>query len=134
MIRKIDHIAVAVKDLDREIEKYRDVLGLELVGIETVPEQKVRVAVFRVGEVAIELLEPVAEDSPISSFLEKRGGGIHHIALEVEDLTEEIGTLREKGVEMLDSRPRRGAHGARIAFASPRYFSGVLMELTQREE
>ena len=86
MIRKIDHIAVAVKDLDREIEKYRDVLGLELVGIETVPEQKVRVAVFRVGEVAIELLEPVAEDSPISSFLEKRGGGIHHIALEVEDL------------------------------------------------
>ena len=134
MIRKIDHIAIAVKDLNREIKKYRDVLGLEMVGTETVAEQKVRVAIFKVGEISIELLEPTAEDSPISSFIEKRGGGIHHIALAVDHLANQIDTLREQGVAMLDTEPRRGADGARIAFAHPKDFSGVLMEFTQREE
>lgn len=134
MIRKIDHIAVAVKDLDQEIKKYRDVLGLEMVGTETVAEQKVRVAIFKVGEVSIELMEPTAEDSPISSFLEKQGGGIHHVALAVDHLANQIEILQENGVGMFDTTPRKGADGARIAFAHPKDFSGVLIEFTQREE
>ena len=132
MIKKIDHIAIAVKDLETEIARYRDVLGLEFLGKETVPEQKVTVAFFKVGDVFIELLEPLSADSPVSAFIEKKGGGLHHIALEVDDIRSGIRALKEKNVQMLDSEPRQGAHHAQIAFAHPKSFSGVLFELKQR--
>jgi methylmalonyl-CoA/ethylmalonyl-CoA epimerase len=132
MIKKIDHIAIAVKDLEAEIARYRDVLGLEFLGKEVVPEQKVTVAFFKVGEVFIELLEPLSADSPVSAFIEKKGGGLHHIALEVDDLRFEIHRLQEKNVQMLDKDPRQGAHHAQIAFAHPKSFSGVLFEMKQR--
>ncbi len=132
MIKKIDHIAIAVKNLEEEIARYRDVLGLEFLGTETVPEQKVTVAFFKVGEVFIELLEPLSADSPISAFIEKKGGGLHHLSLEVDDIQEAIRRMQEKNVQMLDREPRRGAHHARIAFAHPKSFSGVLYELKQK--
>jgi methylmalonyl-CoA/ethylmalonyl-CoA epimerase len=132
MIKRIDHIAIAVKNLAEEIARYRDVLGLEFMGTEVVPEQKVTVAFFKVGDVFIELLEPLSADSPISAFIEKKGGGLHHLALEVDDIKADIRRLQEKNVQMLDAEPRKGAHHAQIAFAHPKSFSGVLYELKQR--
>ena len=132
MINKIDHIAIAVKNLDEEITRYRDVLGLEFLGREVVAEQKVTVAFFKVGDVFIELLEPLSADSPVSAFIEKKGGGLHHISFEVDDIRGDIQRLGEKNVQMLDREPRRGAHNALIAFAHPRSFSGVLYELKQK--
>ena len=132
MIQKIDHIAIAVTDLESEIKRYRDVLGLEFLGTEEVPEQKVRVAMFNVDGVHIELLEPLNAESPISAFLEKKGGGIHHIAFQVDDIRKQIDSLKEQGVRMLNAEPRPGAHGTRIAFAHPKSLSGVLVELTQK--
>jgi methylmalonyl-CoA/ethylmalonyl-CoA epimerase len=132
MIKKIDHIAIAVQNLQEEIARYRDVLGLEFLGTEVVPEQKVTVAFFRVGDVHIELLEPLSPESPISAFIEKKGGGLHHLALEVDDIQATIRQLQEKDVRMIDSEPRIGAHNARIAFAHPKSFSGVLYELQQK--
>jgi methylmalonyl-CoA/ethylmalonyl-CoA epimerase len=132
MIKKLDHIAIAVKNLAEETVRYRDVLGLEYLGSETVVAQKVNVAFFRIGDVSIELLEPTGPDSPISAFLEKKGGGLHHLAVEVDDLKAEIGRLQEKSVQLLDKEPRNGAHHSLIAFAHPKSFSGVLFELTQK--
>jgi methylmalonyl-CoA/ethylmalonyl-CoA epimerase len=132
MIKKIDHIAIAVKNLAEEIARYRDVLGLEFMGTEVVPEQKVTVAFFKVGDIFIELLEPLSADSPISAFIEKKGGGLHHLSLEVDDIRGDMRRLQEKNVQMLDAEPRRGAHRAQIAFAHPKSFSGVLYELKQK--
>jgi methylmalonyl-CoA/ethylmalonyl-CoA epimerase len=132
MIKKIDHIAIAVKNLQEEIARYRDVLGLEFLGTEVVAEQKVTTAFFKVGDVLIELLEPLSADSPISAFIEKRGGGLHHLSFEVDDIEEAMRRLKEKNVQLLDAEPRKGAHGSRIAFAHPRSFSGVLCELKQK--
>ena len=132
MIKKLDHIAIAVKNLEEEIARYRDVLGLEFLGREVVAEQKVTVGFFKVGDVLIELLEPLSADSPISAFIEKKGGGLHHLALEVDDIHDAISRLQEKNVQMLDREPRHGAHNALIAFAHPKSFSGVLYELKQK--
>jgi len=132
MINKIDHIAIAVKDLAEEITRYRDVLGLEYLGSEVVTEQKVTVAIFKINDVFIELLEPTGPDSPISAFIEKKGGGLHHLALEVDDIKAAIKRLQEKNVQMLDAEPKIGAHNSRIAFAHPKSFSGVLYELKQK--
>ena len=107
MIKKIDHIAIAVKNLAEEITRYRDVLGLEFLGTEVVAEQKVTVAFFKVGDVFIELLEPLSADSPVSAFIEKKGGGLHHLALEVDDIQAAIHRLQEKNVQMLDHEPRQ---------------------------
>ncbi len=132
MIKKIDHIAIAVTSLDEEVRRYRDVLGLEFLGSEVVEEQKVRVGFFRVGDVFIELMEPTAPDSPIAAFIEKRGGGIHHLSLETDDLPAQIRQLQERQVRMIDAVPRLGAHGAQIAFAHPKSFSGALIEFKQK--
>jgi len=132
MINKIDHIAIAVKNLEDEIKKYKDVLGFKFLGIEVVEEQKVKVALFDVNGVHIELLEPISEDSPISTFLEKRGGGIHHISYQVENINQQIKAFASQNVKMLDTEPKRGADNAWIAFAHPSSFSGVLVELKQR--
>lgn len=131
MIQKINHIGIAVSSLDEQIPFYRDVLGLSFKGIEAVAEQKVRVAMFRIGEVTIELLEPTAPDSPIAGFLEKKGQGMHHLSYQVDDIEAQIQALTAQGVEMIDARPREGAHGTRIAFLHPRSSGKVLTELTQ---
>jgi methylmalonyl-CoA/ethylmalonyl-CoA epimerase len=131
LIQKINHIGIAVASLDEQISFYRDVLGLAFEGLESVPEQKVRVAMFKVGEVNIELLEPTSPDSPIAGFLEKKGEGMHHIAYQVDDLEGQIGAMTAQGVQMIDEKPRGGAHGTRIAFLHPRSSGKVLTELTQ---
>ncbi len=132
MIKKIDHIAIAVQDLDEEIKRYRDVLGLDFHGTEVVEEQKVKVAFFQVGDVHIELTAPTEDDSPVGKFIAKRGTGIHHIAYEVDDLKSEINEFQEKEIRMIDKEPRIGAGNAKIAFAHPKSFSGVLVELKEK--
>lgn len=134
MVKKIQHIAIAVPNLDEAVRIYRDILGLEYIGEETISGQKVRAAFFRVGDTRIELLEPASPDSPIRAFIEKRGGGLHHIALEVEDIRSAIQTLQERGVDMLTPAPEKGTHGGLIAFAHPKSFSNVLVELIQTGE
>lgn len=132
MIKKIDHIAIAVQDLDAEIERYRDVLGMEFHGTEVVEEQKVKVAFFQVGDVHIELTAPTEPDSPVGKFIDKRGTGIHHIAYEVDNLENQIEDFQQKEIRMIDKEPRIGAGGAKIAFAHPKSFNGVLVELKQK--
>lgn len=132
MIKKIDHIAIAVSDLDAEIKRYRDVFGMEFHGTETVEEQKVKVAFFSVGDVHIELTAPTEEDSPVGKFINKRGTGIHHIAYEVDDLKAQIQDFQDKDIRMIDKEPRVGAGNCKIAFAHPKSFSGVLVELKQK--
>jgi methylmalonyl-CoA/ethylmalonyl-CoA epimerase len=131
VINKINHIAIAVRSLEEHIPFYRDVLNLEYRGTEAVEDQKVRLAVFRVGEVRIELLEPTEPDSPISAFIDKRGEGMHHISYQVDDIEGQIAELKEKLVQMIDQTPRSGAHGSRIAFIHPKSSAKVLTELTQ---
>ena len=131
MIQKLNHIGIAVASLDAQIPFYRDVLGLSFKGSEIVEDQKVRVAMFQVGELTIELLEPTASESPIAGFLEKRGEGLHHLSYQVDDLEAQIGEVTAKGVQMIDSRPRNGAHGTRIAFVHPKSSGKVLTELTE---
>ena len=131
MINKINHIAIAVRSLEEHIPFYRDVLNLEYGGTEVVEDQQVCLAVFRVGEVQIELLEPTEPDSPISAFIEKRGEGMHHISYQVDDIERQIAELKQKQVRMIDETPRRGAHGSRVAFLHPKSSAKVLTELTQ---
>ena len=132
MIKKIDHIAIAVDNMDEGIKKFRDVLGLEFHGTEVVPGQKVIVAFFRIGDINIELTAPTQEDSPMGKFLSKNGPGIHHLAFEVDDMAAQINEFREKGVRMIHAEGQAGADNAKIAFAHPKSFSGVLVELKEK--
>ena len=133
MIKKVDHIGIAVKNLEEAIKIWEN-LGLKVEEIEEVPDQKVRTAIFHAGETRIELLEATAEDSPIAKFIEKRGEGIHHIALGVDNIEEMLKKLKEKGFRLIDEKPRIGAGGAKIAFIHPKSVGGVLLELCEREE
>lgn len=110
---------------------WENALGLENVHTETVEDQKVRVAMLPIGESRVELLEPTSDDSPISKFLEKRGGGIHHIAVEVEDIEASLERLKENGARLIDETPRIGAEGCLVAFVHPSSTNGVLLELVQ---
>ena len=132
MIQKIDHIGVAVKSIDGAMKVYTEILGLKVTGIETIEEQKVKTAFIPVGESEIELLESTSPDGPIAKFIEKRGEGIQHIALRVDNLEEKLKELKDKGVHLIDEHPRAGAGGAKIAFIHPRYTKGVLIELCER--
>lgn len=131
MLQKINHIGIAVQSLDATIPFYRDNLGMALLGIEEVAEQKVRVAMLQIGESKIELLEPTSGDSPVAKFIEKNGPGIHHLAYEVNDIEAAIAKLVAEGARMIDEKPRNGAHGTRIAFVHPKSSNGVLTELCQ---
>jgi methylmalonyl-CoA/ethylmalonyl-CoA epimerase len=131
MTKKINHIGVAVKSIDAATPFYRDVLGMVFEGTEIVAEQKVKVAFFAVGESRVELLEPIADDSPVAKFLEKNGEGTHHVAYEVDDLVATLEKLKAAGVRLIDEVPRCGAHGTRIAFLHPKASGGVLTELCQ---
>ncbi len=134
MIRKIAHIGVAVKSLDAAIPYYRDVLGLELVGIEAVPDQKIRAAVFNVGESTIELIESTSPDGPVGKFVEKNGEGIHHLCFNVDDTAKALADAKEKGARLIDETPRNGVHGMKIGFLHPKSTFGVLTEFAQEGE
>lgn len=134
MIRKIAHIGVAVKSLDAAIPYYRDVLGLALVGIEEVAEQKIRAAVFRVGESTIEVIESTSPDGPVGKFVEKNGEGIHHLCFDVADTAEALADAKAKGARLIDETPRDGVHGMKIGFLHPKSTFGVLTEFAQEGE
>ena len=131
MVKKIDHIAIAVRDIDDAARFYTDILGLDLSGVEVVAEQKTRVGFLKIGDTNIELVQPVSDDSPLVKFLETRGPGIHHICLEVEDIEKAIEELMERGARMIDDKPRPGAHNTKVAFIHPKSSGGVLIELNE---
>lgn len=131
MINRIAHIGIAVKDLEERIAFYRDVLGLHLEGREELPARNLRIAVFNLNGVHIELLEPTSPESNIAVFIEKRGEGLHHIAFGDDDIKGTLARLTEKGVALLDKEPRPGAGGAKIAFIDPKSTFRVLMELCE---
>jgi len=131
MIKQINHIGIVVSSLENHIPFYRDILGLTALGTEEVPEQKVKVAMFQVGEVKIELLEATSIESPIAKFIEKKGEGIHHIAYETDGIIKEIEGFQGKEIRMIDETPRDGAHGTKIAFIHPKSSGKVLTEICQ---
>ena len=131
MIKQIDHIGIAVSMLDQQVPFYRDILRLEFIGIEEVPEQKVKTALFQIGEVRIELLEPTSPESPIAKFIEKRGGGLHHIAYRSDGIVDEIAFFKGMNVSMIDELPRDGVNGSKIAFLHPKSSGKVLTEICQ---
>ena len=132
MLEKIDHIGVAVRDMEQSLRFYRDILGLEVKGVEEVAEQKVRVTFLPVGESKVELLESTDPAGPLAKFLESKGEGIQHIAFRVSNLEEKLAGLKAQGVRLIDEKPRYGAGGARIAFLHPGSTGGVLVELCER--
>ncbi len=127
----LDHVAIAVKNLDAAIAFYRDVVGLELQEIEEVPGQQVRTAIFGHGMGRIELICPTSPDTGVARFLDKRGEGLHHICIEVDDIDAALDALRQAGAPLIDEVPQPGAGGARVAFVHPKGARGVLTELRQ---
>jgi methylmalonyl-CoA/ethylmalonyl-CoA epimerase len=128
----IQHLGVAVESIEAALAFWHDALGLELKGIEVVEDQGVRVAMLPIGESRIELLEATGEETPVGKFLAKRGPGIHHLCVEVDDINAKLGELKARGVRLIDEQPRLGAGGALVAFIHPSSTGGVLIELTQR--
>jgi len=131
LFEKIDHIGIAVKDLDQAIRLYRDQLGLKIKAVEEVDQQKVKVAFVPISETNLELLEPTDPSGPVGKFIAKKGEGIHHISFNVSDLEGKLKQLREEGIELIDQEPRYGAGGAKVAFLHPKSTGGVLIELCE---
>jgi len=132
MLKKVDHIGIAVKDL-AEAMKFYEALGLKSAGTEVVEEQKVKVAFYPVGDSEVELLESTSPDGPIAKYIEKNGPGIQHLAFRVDNIEKALAELKEKGVRLIDEKPRYGAGGAKIAFLHPKSTFGVLIELSERD-
>lgn len=126
--KKIDHLGIAVENLEKTIIFYEEILGLEKTGIETVTEQGVKIAFLTIGESKLELLEPLSEDSPVAKHIE-RGQGLHHLAIQVKDIEAKVEQMREKGIKFLGEKPTRGAEGMKIIFIHPKSTDGVLLEL-----
>ncbi|HRU92118.1 MAG TPA: methylmalonyl-CoA epimerase [Candidatus Marinimicrobia bacterium] len=133
MIKKLNHIGIAVNSIAEHIPFYRDILQLKFVGIEEIADQKVKTAIFQVGETRIELLEATAPDSPIAQFLEKRGEGLHHLAYQSDNIERELQFLRKHNVALIDEKPRGGAHHTRIAFLHPKSTGKVLTEICEEK-
>ncbi len=131
MLQKINHIGIAVRDIDEAARFYTEALGLEVGGIEEVADQKVKVAFLPLGEVRLELVMPTSPDSAVAKHIEKNGPGFHHVAYQVEDVAAEIERLKAEGVRLVDEQPRGGAHNTRIAFLHPKASGGMLTELVQ---
>ncbi len=129
----IEHIGIAVNSLEESIPYYENVLGLKCYAVEEVTDQKVKTAFFKVGQTKIELLEATSPDSPIAKFIEKKGPGVHHMAFAVENLEQQLETIAQKGVQLIDQTPRKGAEGLHIAFLHPKSTLGVLTELCENK-
>lgn len=132
-MKKVDHIGIAVRNLDDVIPYYTETLGCPLLKIEEVESERVRVAFIDAGNIKLELLEPMDDSSAIFKFLEKKGEGIHHIAFGVENIEQRMDELREKGVRLLNEQPKKGAGGALVAFMHPKSSNGVLYEMCQKD-
>ncbi len=130
-MRRIDHIGIAVQDLEAALAPYVEGLGMEVDHVEEVPSERVRIAMLPIGETKLELLEPQDPESAIAKFIERKGQGIHHIALAVDDVEASLESLKAAGVSLIDEQPRPGAGGTRVAFAHPKGFNGVLVELVE---
>ncbi|KON87129.1 lactoylglutathione lyase [Sporosarcina globispora] len=133
MIKKVDHIGIAVRSIDEALPFYTETLKLEFLGIEEVESQRVKVAFIKAGETKLELLEPTREDSPIAKFIEKRGEGLHHVALGVDSIQERIIQMKEQGIRMLQDEPKIGAGGAQVAFMHPKSTGGILYEFCEKK-
>ena len=131
MIKKIAHIGIAVTDLDKQAKFYRDTLGFSFEGYKDLPKRGLKIGLFDIGGVKIELLQPTGIDSAIAKFLEEKGEGIHHVAFEVSDIKGELGRLKAAGIELIDSEPRPGVGEAMIAFLNPKSTGRVLIELCE---
>ncbi|AFK87170.1 MULTISPECIES: methylmalonyl-CoA epimerase [Thermoanaerobacterium] len=132
MVKKIDHIGIAVKSIEEASKFYEDVLGQKVAGIETLSSENLKTAFVKIGDVEIELLEATSPDSPVAKFIEKKGEGIHHIAFKVDDIEASLEKLKSKGIRLIDEIPKLGAEGSKIAFAHPKSTNGVLLELCQK--
>jgi methylmalonyl-CoA/ethylmalonyl-CoA epimerase len=130
-VKAINHIGIAVRSIEAQRGFYEGALGAVFEGVETVPDQRIRVGFFRVGDVRLELLEPTDPGSTVAAFLEKRGEGLHHVAFTVEAIEDRIAELKRNGLRMIDESPRPGAHHMRIAFVHPKSTFGVLNELCE---
>jgi len=133
VVTKVDHIGVAVENLEESVKFYEEILGLKLQGVETVEEQKVKVAFLPIGDTEIELLEATTPDSPIAKFIEKKGQGVQHVAFRVDDIEKALEEMKKLGIKLIDEKPRYGAGGARIAFLHPKSTNGLLVELCERK-
>jgi len=133
-ISHIEHIGIAVKNLDEAIKYYEDVLGLKCYSVEEVADQKVKTAFFMVGQTKIELLESTSADGPIGKFIAKKGEGIHHLAFAVKDLQNSLDEVKSKNILLIDEKPKKGAEGLNIAFLHPKYTFGVLTEFCEKME
>jgi methylmalonyl-CoA epimerase len=131
MLRKINHVAIAVNNLEEVAKFYQNVLGLKLTNVEVVTAQKTKAGFFKIGESNIELVQPSEPDSPLVKFLETKGQGIHHICFEVDNIESAVKALQEKGAIMIDQKPRPGAHNTKVAFIHPKSSIGVLIELCE---
>jgi len=128
----VDHIGIAVKSIQESLKFWEETLGIKCHGVEEVVEQKVKTAFLPIKDTEVELLEGTSEESPVSKFIEKKGEGIHHLAIRVDNLEEALEELKSKGVRLIDEKPRKGAGGALIAFIHPAATGGVLLELSER--
>ena len=133
-ISHIEHIGIAVKNLDEAIKFYEEIFGLKCYAVEEVTDQKVKTAFFQVGQTKVELLETTDPEGPIGKFIEKRGEGIHHIAFAMKGLQSSLDELRGKGIKLIDEKARKGAEGLNIAFIHPKDTQGVLIELCEHPE
>jgi len=130
-VKAVNHVGIAVRSIDAQRPFYEGTLGAVFEGVEEVPDQKVRVAFFRISDVRLELLEPTDPSSAVASFLDKRGEGLHHVAFTVAGIEARIQELKQSGLRMIDDVPRPGAHHMRIAFVHPKSTFGVLTELCE---
>jgi len=130
----LDHIGIAVTNLEEALAFYRDALGLEVGGVEDVPSQRVRAQFIPVGEATLELLEATSDDSPIARSIGRRGPGLHHVTLRVDDIEAALAKLKARGIRLVDEEPRVGAGGSRVAFIHPAAANGVLIELVERHK
>ncbi|MBN1756462.1 methylmalonyl-CoA epimerase [bacterium] len=134
MIKGIDHIALAVRDIETAGQFLKEALGLEIESIEKVPGQGVKVALINLFGVSLELIEPLDENSHLNKYLEKKGPGIHHLALKTDGLKDTLDDLKKKGIRLINDTPLNGAHGKKIAFIHPANILGTLIELSQKDE
>ncbi|WNS74149.1 methylmalonyl-CoA epimerase [Bacillus sp. DTU_2020_1000418_1_SI_GHA_SEK_038] len=133
MIKKVDHIGIAVRSLEEALPFYTDILKLPLLGIEEVESEKLKVAFLKAGDTKLELLEPTSSESAVAKFIEHRGEGLHHVALGVDSIQDRINEMKEKGISMLNDAPKMGAGGAQIAFMHPKSTGKVLYEFCERK-